>query len=97
MAHSISYYISFKSVFYEYFLFNFPDPSAWFSSRLAYTRTSAVLSMVGYVIGLGDRHSENILFDNTNGDTVHVDFNCLFEKVKKIVDRTSGSQNDIFF
>jgi hypothetical protein len=32
-------------------------------------------------IGLGDRHGENILFDSTNGDCVHVDFNCLFNKV----------------
>ncbi len=30
---------------------------------------------------LGDRHGENILFDSVTGDTVHVDFNCLFEKV----------------
>lgn len=29
---------------------------------------------------LGDRHGENILFDSTNGDVVHVDFNCLFDK-----------------
>lgn len=33
-----------------------------------------------YVSGLGDRHGENILFDSTNGDTMHVDFNCLFNK-----------------
>lgn len=37
--------------------------------------------MVGYVLGLGDRHGENILFDSTNGDCVHVDFNCLFNRV----------------
>ena len=36
--------------------------------------------MVGFVLGLGDRHGENILFDSTNGDVVHVDFNCLFDK-----------------
>lgn len=29
---------------------------------------------------LGDRHGENILIDETNGDTAHVDFNCLFDK-----------------
>jgi serine/threonine-protein kinase ATR len=29
---------------------------------------------------LGDRHGENILFDCTTGDAVHVDFNCLFFK-----------------
>ena len=30
---------------------------------------------------LGDRHCENILLDTNTGDVVHVDFNCLFEKV----------------
>lgn len=29
---------------------------------------------------LGDRHGENILFDSMSGATVHVDFNCLFDK-----------------
>ena len=36
--------------------------------------------MIGFVIGLGDRHGENILFDSVTGDTVHVDFNCLFNE-----------------
>lgn len=36
---------------------------------------------VGYILGLGDRHGENILFDSTTGEAVHVDFNCLFNKV----------------
>jgi len=31
-------------------------------------------------VGLGDRHGENILFDSTTGDCVHVDFSCLFDK-----------------
>jgi hypothetical protein len=30
---------------------------------------------------LGDRHCENILLDIVTGDLIHVDFNCLFEKV----------------
>ena len=67
-------------VFHEWFLEMFSEPGAWFASRLRYTRTSAVMSMVGTVLGLGDRHGENILFDQLNGDTVHVDFNCLFDK-----------------
>ena len=37
-------------------------------------------SGVGHVIGLGDRHTENILLDVTNGECVHVDFDCLFDK-----------------
>ena len=32
-------------------------------------------------VRLGDRHGENILFHGLTGDTVHVDLNCLFEKV----------------
>lgn len=52
-----------------------------YNARVAYARTSAVISMIGYILGLGDRHGENILFDSTNGDTVHVDFNCLFNRV----------------
>ncbi|KAI9025680.1 hypothetical protein DFJ74DRAFT_605145 [Hyaloraphidium curvatum] len=67
-------------VFHEWFLETFPEPNAWLAARTAYTRTCAAISMVGYVVGLGDRHGENILFDSTNGDTVHVDLNCLFEK-----------------
>ena len=36
--------------------------------------------MVGHVVGLGDRHGENILLDAAAGDAVHVDFACLFDK-----------------
>ncbi|KAL3865678.1 hypothetical protein ACJMK2_043042 [Sinanodonta woodiana] len=67
-------------VFREWFLRTFPDPTSWYNARLAYARTSAVISMVGYILGLGDRHGENILFDSTSGDSLHVDFNCLFNK-----------------
>lgn len=31
-------------------------------------------------MGLGDRHGENILIDQLNGEVVHVDFDCLFDK-----------------
>lgn len=34
-------------------------------------------------IRLGDRHAENILFDATTGDCVHVDVNMLFDKVSQ--------------
>lgn len=72
--------IKYPPVFHEWFLNTFPEPSSWLKARLAYARTAAVMSMVGFVLGLGDRHGENILFDSMSGDTVHVDLNCLFEK-----------------
>ena len=31
------------SVFAEWFVRNFPDPQAWFTARLSYTRTTAVM------------------------------------------------------
>lgn len=31
---------------------------------------------------LGDRHGENILFEEGTGGVLHVDFNCLFDKVR---------------
>jgi len=34
-----------------WFMERFPEPAAWFQARLAFTRTTAVMSMVGYVIG----------------------------------------------
>lgn len=38
--------------------------------------------MVGHIVGLGDRHGENILLDAAAGDAVHVDFACLFDRVR---------------
>eukprot|EP00092_Neocalanus_flemingeri_P036099 GFUD01039303.1.p1 GENE.GFUD01039303.1~~GFUD01039303.1.p1 ORF type:complete len:867 (+),score=277.66 GFUD01039303.1:193-2601(+) len=68
------------AVFSHWFAKTFPDPQAWLMARMAYTRTTAVMSMMGYIIGLGDRHLENINVDTTNGHTFHVDMNCLFNK-----------------
>ncbi|KAL0107168.1 hypothetical protein PUN28_015590 [Cardiocondyla obscurior] len=68
------------SVFGDWFRIMFPDSYGWYEARTAYIRTTAVMSMVGYILGLGDRHGENILFDSTCGDCVHVDFNCLFNR-----------------
>ncbi|TMX00805.1 hypothetical protein EJD97_000115 [Solanum chilense] len=70
----------FPPAFHKWFLNMFSEPAAWFRARVAYAHTTAVWSMVGHIVGLGDRHGENILFDSTTGDCVHVDFSCLFDK-----------------
>ncbi|KAI3661795.1 hypothetical protein MP638_003803 [Amoeboaphelidium occidentale] len=67
-------------VFHSWFVKTFTDPKEWFMARNRWTRTIAIMSIVGFILGLGDRHSENILIDESTGDAVHVDFNCLFEK-----------------
>jgi serine/threonine-protein kinase ATR len=38
-------------IFYKWFLETFPEPSRWFRSRLAYARSAAVMSIVGYIVG----------------------------------------------
>jgi serine/threonine-protein kinase ATR len=70
----------FPPVLYKWFTESFPEPDAWFNARLRYTRSCAVTSIVGYALGLGDRHGENITVEQTAGGLFHVDFNCLFEK-----------------
>ena len=70
----------FPAVLHEWFTDTFPEPDSWFTARLRYTRSCAVMSMVGNALGLGDRHGENILLEEGNGGCFHVDFNCLFDK-----------------
>ena len=36
--------------------------------------------MIGYIIGLGDRHGDNILIHTHTGEVTHVDFDSVFEK-----------------
>jgi hypothetical protein len=40
----------------------------WLAARLAFTRTNAAWAMVGHVLGLGDRHGENIMIDGLTGN-----------------------------
>jgi len=65
---------------YWWFVQKFMDPHAWYEARTRFTSSAAAWSAVGHVIGLGDRHSENILVDTKSGDCVHVDFDCIFDK-----------------
>ncbi|KAI8501131.1 Serine/threonine-protein kinase smg1 [Branchiostoma belcheri] len=54
----------------------------WWRVTQLYCRSTAVMSMVGYIIGLGDRHLDNILIDLNTGEVVHIDYNVCFEKGK---------------
>lgn len=72
---------SFKpSVLHLWFQTQFADAYSWAMAKQNFTRTSAAYSVLGYILGLGDRHSENLLFDPATGEMVQVDFNCLFNR-----------------
>ena len=40
----------------------------WWLVTQTYARSTAVMSIIGYVIGLGDRHLDNVLVDLTSGE-----------------------------
>jgi len=40
--------------------------------------------LVGYVVGLGDRHSQNILIDKSTAEIVHIDLGVAFEQGKTL-------------
>ncbi|KAK0179190.1 hypothetical protein PV327_008004 [Microctonus hyperodae] len=56
-----------------------PSSEAWFDRRTNYTRSLAVMSMVGYILGLGDRHPSNLMLDRLSGKILHIDFGDCFE------------------
>jgi serine-protein kinase ATM len=72
-----------RPVMRHYFTERAKDPSSWFRMRLYYARSVASTSIVGHMIGLGDRHLSNILLDNDNGEVVHIDLGIAFEQVKR--------------
>ncbi|CCW66400.1 unnamed protein product [Phytomonas sp. Hart1] len=51
----------------------------WLDLRIVYTTSLATMSLVGYVLGLGDRHLGNILLSMSTGKIVHIDFGDSFD------------------
>ncbi|KAE9128373.1 Serine-protein kinase [Phytophthora fragariae] len=71
---------NFTPVFHHFFLERFPDAAVWYHRRLAYVQSTAVTSIVGYILGIGDRHSQNILIHEGTGELVHIDFGVVFDQ-----------------
>ena len=71
-------------VFRHYFTDRHKDPMSWFAMRLNYARSVATTSIVGHVVGLGDRHLSNILLDQGTGEVVHIDFGIAFGQVSPL-------------
>ena len=52
---------------------------SWLQRRTYYTRSLSVMSIVGYILGLGDRHPSNLMLDRITGKVIHIDFGDCFE------------------
>lgn len=70
----------FHPVLRFFFMERFESPDEWFEKRLAYTRSTAAISILGYILGLGDRHGHNILLDEKTGEVIHIDLGIAFEQ-----------------
>ncbi|EUB64971.1 Target of rapamycin [Echinococcus granulosus] len=55
------------------------NSEVWFERRTTFIRSIAVMSMVGYILGLGDRHPSNLMLCRETGKIVHIDFGDCFE------------------
>lgn len=72
----------FQPVFRHFFYENFVAPDRWFQCRTAYCKSVSISSIVGYILGLGDRHVQNILINRSTGEVIHIDLGVAFEQGK---------------
>ena len=56
-----------------------PSSEAWLERRSNFSRSLAVMSMVGHMLGLGDRHPSNLMLHRYTGKLLHIDFGDCFE------------------
>ncbi|CAF1289857.1 unnamed protein product [Rotaria sordida] len=70
----------FRYFFYEYY----NKPSIWHRKKQAYAKSVATSSIVGYIVGLGDRHVQNILIDTQTAEVIHIDLGVAFDQGKML-------------
>jgi len=70
---------NFPAAFQFYNFEKFPCTKDWLWGCRNYATSVALTSMVGYILGIGDRHGNNILLDPSTGEVVHIDFGMLFD------------------
>eukprot|EP00879_Flechtneria_rotunda_P006639 GHRR01006978.1.p1 GENE.GHRR01006978.1~~GHRR01006978.1.p1 ORF type:complete len:1878 (+),score=874.03 GHRR01006978.1:131-5635(+) len=69
-----------KNLLARQLLSNAASPAGWWSSLQTFTASAAAGSVVGWLLGLGDRHLDNLLLDYDTGELLHIDFSVCFDK-----------------
>lgn len=55
----------------------------WLRRTLTFTQTTALMSITGYILGLGDRHPSNIILNRKTFAVIHIDLGDCFEVAKQ--------------
>ena len=63
----------------RYFLDQFPSSSSWWQARLTFIHSLSTSSIIGYIVGLGDRHIQNILLDISTSEVIQIDLGVAFD------------------
>lgn len=58
-----------------------PEPEAWAACVERFTHSCAAYCVASYVLGIADRHNDNIML-RTNGQLLHIDFGHVLGNVK---------------
>lgn len=76
------YYVASKcqaSEIRDFFWARAPNAVTWLNRSRNFCITTALMSIIGYIIGLGDRHPSNIMIQRGTGRVIHIDFGDSFE------------------
>ncbi|SCU87134.1 LAMI_0D04874g1_1 [Lachancea mirantina] len=69
-----------KPLLRQFFSNSFTNPEDWLEAKYTYTKGVATTSIVSYILGLGDRHLNNILLDKSSGEPIHIDLGVAFDQ-----------------
>lgn len=69
-----------KPQLHNFFFKLFLDPDNWYKAKKQYIKSVATASIAGYILGLGDRHLNNILIDSFTGEVIHIDLGIAFDQ-----------------
>ncbi|OHS96050.1 PIKK family atypical protein kinase [Tritrichomonas foetus] len=59
-----------------------PSSKEWMMRNIRFTQSNALMSIISYVLGIGDRHPSNLLIHRYSGSIIHIDFGDCFEVSK---------------
>lgn len=75
-------YAEFTPAMHFFFMERCASAQMWLALQQSYTRSVAASSIVGYLVGLGDRHGSNLLIHLRSAELVHIDLGIAFDQNK---------------